>query len=125
MPLLFSYGTLQQESVQLSTFGRLLSGQPDELVGFEQSVLRIDDAEFVATSGQADHAIVRFNGRRDSRVSGTVFEVSDRELASADAYEPAGYKRSRRRSRRGDKRGCTPTPAFSARTVPPAQWRRQ
>jgi hypothetical protein len=24
MPLLFSYGTLQQENVQLSTFGRLL-----------------------------------------------------------------------------------------------------
>jgi len=37
MALLFSYGTLQQEAVQMSTFGRLLDGQPDELVGFEQS----------------------------------------------------------------------------------------
>jgi hypothetical protein len=27
MPLLFSYGTLQQEAVQLSTFGRPLHGQ--------------------------------------------------------------------------------------------------
>ncbi len=35
MPLLFSYGTLQQEDVQLSTFGRLLQGQRDELLGFE------------------------------------------------------------------------------------------
>jgi hypothetical protein len=42
MPLLFSYGTLQQGAVQLSTFGRLLEGQPDELVGFEQSVLKIE-----------------------------------------------------------------------------------
>ena len=93
MPLLFSYGTLQQSAVQLSTFGRLLRGQPDELIGFEQTLLKIEDPEFVATSGKAHHAIVRFNGRDDSRVSGTVLEVSDEELASADAYEPAGYKR--------------------------------
>ena len=93
MPLLFSYGTLQQIAVQLSTFGRLLHGQPDELIGFEQTVLKIEEPEFVATSGKAHHAIVKFNGRDDSRVSGTVFEVSDEELASADAYEPAGYKR--------------------------------
>jgi gamma-glutamylcyclotransferase (GGCT)/AIG2-like uncharacterized protein YtfP len=93
MPLLFSYGTLQQSAVQLSTFGRLLHGQPDELIGFEQTELKIEEPEFVATSGTAHHAIVKFNGRDDSRVSGTVFEVSDEELASADAYEPAGYKR--------------------------------
>ena len=93
MPLLFSYGTLQQEAVQMSTFGRLLEGQPDELVGFEQSLMRIEDPQFVATSGKSHHAIVKFNGRNDSRVSGTVFEVSDKELADADRYEPAGYKR--------------------------------
>src|SRR5690348_18070052 len=85
MPLLFSYGTLQQEAVQLSTFGRRLRGEPDELVGFEQSVFRIADPEFVATSGKADHAIVRFTGRPDSRVKGTALEVSERELAEADA----------------------------------------
>ena len=93
MPLLFSYGTLQQSAVQLSTFGRLLHGQPDELIGFEQTLLKIEDPEFVATSGKAHHAIVRFNGRDDSRVSGTVLEVLDEELTSADAYEPAGYER--------------------------------
>jgi lactoylglutathione lyase len=93
MPLLFSYGTLQQEGVQKSTFGRLLRGQPDELVGFEQSLLKIEDPEFVATSGKAHHAIVRFNGKNDSRVAGTVLELSEGELASADRYEPSGYKR--------------------------------
>jgi len=93
MPLLFSYGTLQQEAVQLSTFGRLLRGQPDELVGFEQSLLKIEDPEFVAASGKTHHAIVKFNGRTSSRVRGTVFELSDSELASADEYEPAGYTR--------------------------------
>jgi gamma-glutamylcyclotransferase (GGCT)/AIG2-like uncharacterized protein YtfP len=93
MPLLFSYGTLQQKAVQTSTFGRLLQGQPDELIGFELGLLRIDDPQFVAMSGKADHAIVKFTGRQDSRVSGTVFEVSDDELARSDEYEPAGYKR--------------------------------
>lgn len=93
MPLLFSYGTLQQESVQVATFGRLLQGRHDELVGFEQSLLKIEDPAFVAASGKAHHAIVKFNGKADSRVAGTVFEVSDEELARADAYEPAGYVR--------------------------------
>jgi hypothetical protein len=93
MPLLFSYGTLQREDVQLSTFGRRLEGQPDELVGFEQGLFEVEDPEFVATSGKAHHAIVRFNGRSDSRVRGTALEVTDGELALADEYEPAGYKR--------------------------------
>jgi hypothetical protein len=93
MPLLFSYGTLQQEAVQLSTFGRLLRGHPDELVGFEQSLLKIEDPGFVAASGTGHHAIVRFNGREDSRVRGTVLEVSEEELVRADAYEPPGYTR--------------------------------
>lgn len=93
MPLLFSYGTLQQENVQLSTFGRLLQGQKDELLGFEQSLVRIEDPQIVAASGKTHHPIVKFNGRNDSRVSGTVFEITDAELASADRYEVAAYKR--------------------------------
>ena len=93
MPLLFSYGTLQQAHVQLSTFGRLLQGQRDELVGFEQSVVKIEDPQVVATSGQTHHPIVKFNGKLDSRVSGTVFEVTDAELARADQYEVGAYRR--------------------------------
>jgi hypothetical protein len=93
MPLLFSYGTLQTEAVQISTFGRLLQGQPDEIIGFEKSLLRVEDPQFVATSGKTHHAIVKFNGRNDCRVHGTVFEVSEIELVRADQYEPAGYKR--------------------------------
>jgi gamma-glutamylcyclotransferase (GGCT)/AIG2-like uncharacterized protein YtfP len=94
MTLLFSYGTLQQEDVQLSTFGRLLQGQRDELLGFEQSLVRIEDPQGVATSGKTHHANVTFNGRNDSRVSGTVFEITDAELAAADQYEQlAAYQR--------------------------------
>jgi gamma-glutamylcyclotransferase (GGCT)/AIG2-like uncharacterized protein YtfP len=94
MSLLFSYGTLQQETVQLSTFGRLLQGQSDELLGFEQSLVRIEDPQVVAANGKTHHANVTFNGRNDSRVSGTVFEITDAELAAADRYEEvAAYKR--------------------------------
>ena len=94
MPLLFSYGTLQREDVQLSTFGRLLQGQTDELLGFEQSLVSIEDPQVVAATGKTHHANVTFNGRNDSRVSGTVFEITDVELAAADQYEQlAVYKR--------------------------------
>ena len=93
MPWLFSYGTLQQAPVQIATFGRLLHGEPDELVGFERSLFEIADPAFVAASGKSHHAIVRFTGNRDTRISGMAFEVTERELVSADEYEPAGYAR--------------------------------
>src|SRR5262249_15407245 len=79
--------------VQRSTFGRVLDGQPDELVGFEQSLVEIADPAFVAASGKSRHALVTFNGRDDCRVRGMVFEVSDSELAAGDHYEPSGYTR--------------------------------
>ena len=87
MPLVFSYGTLQEDSVQRSTFGRLLRGHRDELPGFEQSLVRIEDPQVAAAGGRTHHANVTFNGRSDSRVSGTVFEITDAELATADRYE--------------------------------------
>jgi hypothetical protein len=94
MPLLFSYGTLQQEDVQVSTFGRRLHGQRDELPGFEPSLVPIEDPQVAASLGRTHHANVTFNGRHDSRVSGTVFEVSDDDLAAADEFErSAAYKR--------------------------------
>jgi gamma-glutamylcyclotransferase (GGCT)/AIG2-like uncharacterized protein YtfP len=94
MPLLFSYGTLQQRDVQLSTFGRLLQGDRDELPGFEESFVRIQDPQTVAMSGKTHHANATFNGRQASRVSGTVFEITDDELAAADRYEQlAAYTR--------------------------------
>ncbi len=94
MPLLFSYGTLQQEDVQLSTFGRRLDGQRDELPSFEPSLVPIDDPQVVITTGKTHHANVTFNGNEGSRVAGMVFDVTDAELAGVDAYEIAFlYKR--------------------------------
>jgi gamma-glutamylcyclotransferase (GGCT)/AIG2-like uncharacterized protein YtfP len=95
MPLLFSYGTLQHEDVQLSTFGRRLTGRADSLVGFEAALVPIEDpANAAAAAGRTHHANAAFTGNRDDRVSGTVFEVTDAELEAADEYErPAAYIR--------------------------------
>jgi hypothetical protein len=94
MPLLFSYGSLQDANVQLSTFGRRLYGHADEIVGFESSLVRIEDPELVKSLGRAHHANVTFNGREDSRVPGTVFEVTEDELSRVDDFEGRfAYKR--------------------------------
>lgn len=93
MPLLFSYGTLQQDDVQLATFGRRLAGWPDALVGYEQSMIAIDDPEVVKTSGKSHHPILRKAGNGEARVAGTVFEITADELDRADRYEVAAYKR--------------------------------
>ena len=93
MPKLFSYGTLRQEDVQLATFGRRLTGVADALVGYRQSMVAIDDPEVVRTSGKTHHPIVAFTGASEDRVPGAVFEITDAELAHADAYEVTAYVR--------------------------------
>jgi hypothetical protein len=50
MPKLFSYGTPQQDNVQLATFGRRLSGVSDALVGYRQSMVAIQDPEVMRTT---------------------------------------------------------------------------
>lgn len=91
MPLLFSYGSLQQEDIQLSTFGRRLDGQRDELSRFEPSLVKIEDPQVVIKLGKTHHANVTFNGNEESRVPGMVFEVTDAELAGVDKYEVAFF----------------------------------
>ena len=90
---LFSYGTLQAAAVQLATFGRQLAGQPDRLDGYRRELVRIDDAQVVATSGISHHPIVHDSGNMEDAVSGTVFRISAAELARADAYEVDDYRR--------------------------------
>lgn len=93
MPKLFSYGTLQQEEVQLATFGRRLTGQRDQLTGFVQTEVEIDDPDVVAASGKTHHPILIFTGLPGDRVSGTVVDITETELAQADDYEVEDYKR--------------------------------
>jgi hypothetical protein len=95
MPMLFSYGTLQLEEMQVSLFGRPLRGTPDELIGFERSRVPIADPDVVASTGETHYDNILHNGQPGSRVTGTLFEVSDEQLAAADAYErTAEYERA-------------------------------
>ena len=87
MPLLFSYGTLQQENVQLATFGRRLEGAADALVGFQRTLFEITDAEVVHTSGKTHHPMATFTGDISHQIPGTVFVVTEAELEQADRYE--------------------------------------
>lgn len=90
--LLFSYGTLQQENVQLSSFGRRLEGTPDAMPGWRQGEIEITDPEVIRASGKRFHPIVEPGDAAD-RVAGTVFRITAAELAAADAYEVSDYKR--------------------------------
>jgi hypothetical protein len=94
MPLLFSYGSLQQEEVQLSTFGRKLAGEKDLLIGYEPSLVKIADPEVAKRLKKLHHDNVSKTGDDWSNVQGTVFEVSDAELLKSDVFEAQfGYKR--------------------------------
>ncbi|MDO4637657.1 MAG: gamma-glutamylcyclotransferase family protein [Lautropia sp.] len=95
MERLFSYGTLQQTEVQAATFGRLLEGRPDSIVGFRQELLTIRDPDVVALSGKTHHPILLPSGNVADTVSGTVFLVTPEELAHADRYEVSDYRRER------------------------------
>ena len=89
MPLLFSYGTLQEEPVQLSTLGRRLEGQAAELVGYEPATVAIQDPKLAARLGKTHHANVLLTGDENARVPGTVFDVSDADVRKIDAFESA------------------------------------
>ncbi len=93
MELLFAYGTLQLETVQIATFGRRLAGTPDTLAAFELVSLTIDDPAVVALSGKATHHMAAFTGRAADQISGTVFAVTPVEIQKADGYEVAAVKR--------------------------------
>jgi gamma-glutamylcyclotransferase (GGCT)/AIG2-like uncharacterized protein YtfP len=81
--LLFSYGTLQRNDVQVANFGRELKGRPDVLRGYVRRIL-----------GESGHANVEPGSNPDDAVAGTLFELTEDELAAADKYEqPANYHR--------------------------------
>jgi gamma-glutamylcyclotransferase (GGCT)/AIG2-like uncharacterized protein YtfP len=94
MPLVFSYGTLQEADVQQSIYGRALQARRDELKGAESRIVTLSDPLAVATTGRARHTNLEFTSGSDSKVSGSVLEMTDADLAKTDSYELlAGYKR--------------------------------
>ena len=91
--LLFSYGTLQIDTVQLESFGRLLDGAEDAMPGYKKSLIEITDSEVIRKSGERFHPIVAATGDPSDEVAGKVFRITEAELAAADRYEVSDYKR--------------------------------
>ncbi len=89
---LFSYGTLQLPEVQKATYGRMLDGSPDSLIGYRLEPLDISDAEVIRLSGKAVHMIARHTGEPD-QIDGVVYMISEAELAATDRYEVDVYGR--------------------------------
>ena len=100
---LFSYGTLRYAKVQLETFGRILEGQPDRLIGYRLSSVEITDPKVLALSGEAVHPMLVWTGDLKDQVEGIVFQVTEAELQQADAYEVADYQRVEASLRSGGK----------------------
>lgn len=93
MPLLFSYGTLQKEQVQLETFGRLVEGEKDTLVGYKIDYIEITDPEVLRKSNQQYHPIIRHSGNSSDKVEGMLLSITEQELVEADNYEVDDYRR--------------------------------
>lgn len=103
MHLLFSYGTLQQKEVQIANFGRELVGTKDILQGYVVGEIEITDERVLRESGKAIHPILRFTGDLADEVSGTLFEITEEELARADDYEVDDYVRTLATLKSGNK----------------------
>lgn len=91
--LLFSYGTLQQENVQIATFGRLLSGRSTKIFGYKLEEIEISDFDVISKSGKNIHKIMVSSNKKEDFVSGTIYEITKSELRIADNYEVDDYKR--------------------------------
>lgn len=91
--LLFSYGTLQFQKVQLENYGRLLKGEPDKLFGYKIVQLKITDEAVLLKSEKEFHPIAKKSSDNNDFIEGCIFEISSRELIETDKYEVSDYIR--------------------------------
>lgn len=93
MHLLFSYGTLRQPEVQRDVFGEEVPGEPDAVTGHRLGEVVIDDPRVIELSGAAIHPGLVPDDTPGAEVAGTVFALTDAQLAAADEYEVDAYRR--------------------------------
>jgi len=92
--LLFSYGTLQKRDIQVAHFGRELTGYRDALPGYSIRMVHVADPAVAAMTGETQHASAEPSSNAGDAIAGTVFEITEQELAAADRYEEAAsYRR--------------------------------
>lgn len=90
---MFSYGTLQLETVQIETFGRTLQGTGDMLYGYKLEQLPITDPKVLLKSKRRFHPIAVPSNDPVNAIKGSLYKISTEELRKADAYEVSDYKR--------------------------------
>jgi len=93
MQQIFSYGTLQLQTVQLETYGRILKGKPDKLAGYKLSNLKITDKSVIEKSGKEIHPVAIKTFDKKDFIEGMIFEITEQELKETDKYEVSDYKR--------------------------------
>ncbi|MFK6999762.1 gamma-glutamylcyclotransferase family protein [Flavobacterium oreochromis] len=91
--LLFSYGTLQLEKVQLENYGRILEGKHDVLKGYKIEKIQITDKEVLAKSELEYHPIAVKSINKADFIQGVIFQISSLELEKTDQYEVDQYSR--------------------------------
>ena len=64
--------------MQIATFGRELTGRKDSLLGY---------ARAITEAGGVLYYNIERSPYPEAAVSGTVFEITEQELAAADRYE--------------------------------------
>ncbi|SMC35705.1 gamma-glutamylcyclotransferase family protein [Cellulophaga tyrosinoxydans] len=81
--VLFSYGSLQKQEVQLSLYKRVLKGNEDQLKGFKLAKKLLYD----------QYPIIIETKDNTDLISGFVFEITLKELKFTDEYEGEHYRR--------------------------------
>ena len=98
---LFSYGTLQKEKVQTDLFGRILPGVRDALSGYLLVTTEIMDEVFLSKGEEKFQQTLVLSDNSEDKIAGTVFEITEADLNTADKYEPGNYKRTKVRLESG------------------------
>lgn len=91
--MLFSYGTLQLEKVQIETYGRKLKGKVDVLENYTVAQLEITDKNVLAKSNKKYHPIAVKSENKNDKIDGVIYEITTNELLETDKYEVEDYKR--------------------------------
>ena len=94
--LLFSYGTLQKREIQITHFGRELTGRADTLPGYRRRMLTVTEPSVIELTGETQTPTAEPSSGAGDSIAGVVFEITPDELAAVDKYEHAArYRRLR------------------------------
>ncbi len=80
---IFTYGTLQENEVQLGVFSRPLVGFQDELRNYRLSDIKVANR----------YPTLEHTGSATDKIIGKVYTLTPEELIKADAYEGEAYER--------------------------------